>query len=84
MSERIKVVVTGAAGQIAYSLIPRLVDGRTFGYKIVDLCLVEIPQVVDKLEGLVMELEDSYFPHMGGIIGRNLIFLYQFMVSLCT
>ncbi len=67
MSERIKVVVTGAAGQIAYSLIPRLVDGRTFGNKIVDLCLVEIPQVVDKLEGLVMELEDSYFPHMGNV-----------------
>ena len=67
MSERIKVVVTGAAGQIAYSLIPRLVDGRTFGNKIVDLCLVEIPQVVDKLEGLVMELEDSYFPNMGDV-----------------
>ena len=67
MSERIKVVVTGAAGQIAYSLIPRLVDGRTFGNNIVDLCLVEIPQVVDKLEGLVMELEDSYFPHMGNV-----------------
>lgn len=67
MSKRIKVVVTGAAGQIAYSLIPRLVDGRTFGNKIVDLCLVEIPQVVDKLEGLVMELEDSYFPHMGDV-----------------
>ena len=67
MSERIKVVVTGAAGQIAYSLIPRLVDGRTFGNKIVDLCLVEIPQVVNKLEGLVMELEDSYFPHMGDV-----------------
>ena len=29
-----KVVVTGAAGQIAYSLIPRLVDGKTFGNKI--------------------------------------------------
>ena len=67
MSERIKVVVTGAAGQIAYSLIPRLVDGKTFGNKIVDLCLVEIPQVVNKLEGLVMELEDSYFPHMGDV-----------------
>ena len=67
MSERIKVVVTGAAGQIAYSLIPRLVDGKTFGNKIVDLCLVEIPQVVNKLEGLVMELEDSYFPHMGEV-----------------
>lgn len=67
MSSRVKVVVTGAAGQIAYSLIPRLVDGKTFGNKIVDLCLVEIPQVVSKLEGLVMELEDSYFPHMGEV-----------------
>jgi malate dehydrogenase len=67
MSSRVKVVVTGAAGQIAYSLIPRLVDGRTFGDKIVDLYLVEIPQVVNKLEGLVMELEDSFFPHMGDV-----------------
>ena len=65
MSSRLKVVLTGAAGQIAYSLIPRLVDGRTFGNKIVDLCLVEIPQVVNKLEGLVMELEDSYFSIYG-------------------
>jgi malate dehydrogenase len=48
-------------------LIPRLVDGKTFGDRIVDLCLVEIPQVVSKLEGLVMELEDSYFPHMGEV-----------------
>ena len=67
MSSRVKVVVTGAAGQIAYSLIPRLVDGRTFGDKTVDLCLVEIPQVVSKLKGLVMELEDSYFPNMGEV-----------------
>ncbi|RZO20007.1 MAG: malate dehydrogenase, partial [SAR86 cluster bacterium] len=67
MNSKVKVVVTGAAGQIAYSLIPRLVDGRTFGDKIVDLCLVEIPQVVSKLEGIVMELEDSYFPNMGTV-----------------
>ena len=67
MNSKVKVVVTGAAGQIAYSLIPRLVDGRTFGDKIVDLCLVEIPQVVSKLEGIVMELEDSYFPNMGKV-----------------
>ena len=64
---RVKVVVTGAAGQISYSLIPRLVDGNTFRDKIVDLELVEIPQVVDKLEGLVMELEDSNFPNMGNV-----------------
>ena len=67
MKKRVKVVVTGAAGQISYSLIPRLVDGHTFGDKIVDLELVEIPQVVEKLEGLVMELEDSNFPNMGNV-----------------
>ena len=67
MKNRVKVVVTGAAGQIGYSLIPRLVDGHTFGNNIVDLELVEIPQVVDKLEGLVMELEDSNFPNMGNV-----------------
>ena len=67
MKDRVKVVVTGAAGQISYSLIPRLVDGHTFGDRIVDLELVEIPQVVDKLEGLLMELEDSNFPNMGNV-----------------
>jgi len=67
MKDRVKVVVTGAAGQIGYSLIPRLVDGHTLRDKIVDLELVEIPQVVDKLEGLVMELEDSNFPNMGNV-----------------
>ena len=48
-------------------MIPRLVDGRTFGNKKVNLTLVEIPQVVEKLKGLVMELEDSYFPNMGEV-----------------
>jgi len=67
MEDRVKVVVTGAAGQIGYSLIPRLIDGHTFKNKIVDLELVEIPQVVDKLKGLVMELEDSNFPNMGDV-----------------
>ena len=67
MKDRVKVVVTGAAGQIGYSLIPRLVDGHTFRDKIVDLELVEIPQVVDRLDGLVMELEDSNFPNMGNV-----------------
>ena len=67
MKDRVKDVVTGAAGEIRYSMIPRLVDGHTFGDRIVDLELVEIPQVVDKLEGLVMELEDSNFPNMGNV-----------------
>ena len=50
MKKEVKVVVTGAAGQIGYSLIPRLVDGNIFGDRVVNLSLVEIPQVVSKLE----------------------------------
>ena len=67
MKKEVKVVVTGAAGQIGYSLIPRLVDGNIFGDRVVNLSLVEIPQVVSKLEGLAMELDDSNFPNLGSI-----------------
>ena len=81
MSKSIKVVVTGAAGQIAYSLIPRLVDGNTFGDKVVDLSLVEIPQVVDKLKGLVMELEDSYFSKMGKLLIPIILKKHQKMLT---
>ena len=45
-SRRMKVVVTGAAGQIGYSLIPMIANGQIFGPDvIVDLRLLEIPQV---------------------------------------
>ena len=67
MKKEVKVVVTGAAGQIGYSLIPRLVDGNIFGDRVVNLSLVEIPQIVSKLEGLAMELDDSNFPNLGSI-----------------
>ena len=50
MKNEIKVVVTGAAGQIGYSLIPRLIDGNTFGDKTVNLSLVEIPQLYQNLK----------------------------------
>ena len=55
--KEINVAVTGGAGQISYSLLPRLISGETFGPDTkVNLRLVEIPQVVDKLEGTIMEL----------------------------
>ena len=60
--KEINVAVTGGAGQIAYSLLPRLVSGETFGVDTkVNLRLIEIPQVVDKLEGTIMELIDCGF-----------------------
>ena len=60
--KEINVAVTGGAGQIAYSLLPRLVSGETFGPDTkVNLRLIEIPQVVDKLQGTIMELIDCGF-----------------------
>ena len=53
MDNRIKVVITGAAGNISYSLIPRLLDGITFGDKIVDMVLVEIPNLVKDRKSVV-------------------------------
>ena len=64
--KEINVAVTGGAGQIAYSLLPRLVSGETFGPDTkVNLRLVEIPQVVDKLQGTIMELIDCGFDQTG-------------------
>ena len=64
--KEINVAVTGGAGQIAYSLLPRLISGETFGEDTkVNLRLIEIPQVVDKLEGTIMELIDCGFKQTG-------------------
>ena len=66
--KEINVLVTGAAGQIGYALLPRLASGETFGSDvIVNLRLVEIPQVVEKLNGTIMELEDCGFNTLGKV-----------------
>ena len=66
------VLVTGAAGQISYSLLPRLISGETFGpNRKVNLKLVEIPPVLDKLQGTVLELEDCGFSNCGSIISTS-------------
>lgn len=68
MKKEINVLVTGAAGQIGYALLPRLASGETFGDDtIVNLRLVEIPQVVEKLKGTIMELEDCGFNTLGQV-----------------
>ena len=67
--KEINVAVTGGAGQISYSLLPRLISGETFGPDTkVNLRLVEIPQVVDKLEGTIMELIDCGFDQTGSLL----------------
>jgi malate dehydrogenase len=66
--DTIRVAVTGAAGQVAYSMLGRLASGEVFGpgTKVV-LQLLEIPQAMQALEGVAMELEDCSFPTLAGL-----------------
>jgi malate dehydrogenase len=65
----VKVAVTGAAGQIGYSLLFRIASGSMFGPdQPVELRLIEIPQVLTALGGVVMELEDCAFPLVSTIV----------------
>lgn len=68
MAVPIRVAVSGAAGQISYSLLFRIASGEIFGAdRPVQLHLLEIPQVMDKLEGVAMELSDCAFPTLAEI-----------------
>jgi malate dehydrogenase len=68
MNSPIKVAVTGAAGQIGYSLLFRIASGSMFGpEQPVQLSLIEIPPALGALEGVVMELHDCAFPLLQGI-----------------
>ena len=63
MKSPVKVAVTGAAGQIGYSLLFRIASGAMLGPdQPVELRLIEIPQALGALQGVVMELEDCAFP----------------------
>jgi malate dehydrogenase len=64
----VNVTVTGAAGQIGYSLLFRIAAGHLLGADTpVKLRLLEIPQAVKAAEGVAMELDDSAFPLLAGI-----------------
>ncbi len=59
MSTPVKVAVTGAAGQIGYSLLFRIASGDLLGpEQPVALSLVEIPPAMGAIEGVVMELDN--------------------------
>jgi malate dehydrogenase len=68
MTSPIKVAVTGAAGQIGYSLVFRIASGAMFGPdQPIALSLIEIPNALAALEGVVMELHDCAFPLLKAI-----------------
>jgi malate dehydrogenase len=64
----VRVAVTGAAGQIGYSLVFRIASGQLLGPgQPIDLRLLEIPQAMPALEGVAMELVDCAFPLLEGL-----------------
>ena len=69
MKTPIRVAVTGAAGQIGYSLLFRIASGSMFGPdQPVILHLIEIEPALPALGGVVMELQDCAFPLLKGIV----------------
>ncbi len=68
MKAPVRVSVTGAAGQIGYSLLFRIAAGEMLGPdQPVILQLLEIPEAQEPLQGVVMELEDCAFPLLAGV-----------------
>jgi malate dehydrogenase len=69
MAKTVRVAVTGAAGQVAYAMLARLVSGEIFGpdTKII-LQLLEITQALPGLEGVAMELDDCSFPCLQDVV----------------
>lgn len=66
--KRVKVAVTGAAGQIGYSLLFRIASGQMFGPETeVELQLLELEAALPALGGVAMELEDCAFPLLKNI-----------------
>lgn len=69
MNKRVRVAVTGAAGQIGYALLFRIASGQMFGMDTeVELNLLELEAALPSLEGVAMELDDCAFPLLKRVV----------------
>jgi malate dehydrogenase len=72
MKSPVRVTITGAAGQIGYQLAFRIASGQMLGNdQPVVLQLLEIPQALDALKGVVMELDDCAFRTLAGLVATD-------------
>lgn len=72
MKDPVRVAITGAAGQISYSIIFRIASGSMLGPdQPVILQLLEIPPAMDALKGVVMELNDCAFPLVADVVSTD-------------
>ena len=68
-NKRVKVAITGSAGQIGYALLFRIASGQMFGPETeVELHLLELEAALPALRGVAMELEDCAFPLLKNIV----------------
>ena len=69
MKKRVKIAITGAAGQIGYALIFRVASGAMLGPDTeIELQLLELEQALPSLQGVAMELEDCAFPLLKNVV----------------
>jgi len=69
MSKRIKIAITGAAGQIGYAFLFRVASGQMFGPDTeIDLHLLELEQTLPSLKGVAMEIDDCAFPLVRNVV----------------
>jgi malate dehydrogenase len=72
MKQAVNVAITGAAGQIGYALAFRVASGQMLGPdQPVNLHLLEVPQALPGLHGVVMELDDCAFPTLNKVIATD-------------
>jgi malate dehydrogenase len=72
MKAPVRVAVTGAAGQIGYSLLFRIASGEMLGKdQPVILQLLDLPQAQTAVKGVMMELEDCAFPLLAGMVATD-------------
>ncbi len=72
MKQALNVAITGAAGQIGYALAFRVASGQMFGAdQPVNLHLLEIPQALPGLQGVVMELDDCAFATLARVVATD-------------
>ncbi|ETO09405.1 malate dehydrogenase, partial [Reticulomyxa filosa] len=69
IKEPLRVVITGAAGQVGYALVPLVASGQVLGLdQPLILTLLEIPSALKALNGVAMEIEDGAYPLVDAVI----------------
>ena len=77
-TNNLTICITGAGGQISYSLIPQLLKGFIFPGVYISLKLLDIAPSMRVLKGVVMEIKDSTYPFLESVVyGDNPLQMFK-------